>query len=134
MLLKASEIYLKAATIDELLSDDFITLPGEKLYADKASLRLAAWCKSAVSGNWDLFAQRLKRDKLDLSFILGRFSNPKLANALSVPQWANDAVWVNEALSQPLQSSSNDVDSRAVPFDDLFIGLSYHKIFFIVLF
>lgn len=124
MSLKAPEIYLKAATIDELLSDDFITLPGEKLYADRASLRLAAWCKSAVSGNWDLFTQRLKRDKLDLSFILGRFSNPKLANASSVPQWAKDAVWVNEALSKPLEGLNNAVDPGAVPFDDLFFTLS----------
>ena len=126
MSLKPSDIYLNAATIDELLSKDFISLPGEKLYADKASLRLAAWCKSAVSGNWDLFLQRLKRDELDLGFILGRFANPKLANGVNPPQWAEDAVWVNDALCNPLLLDSAKpppVDPLAVPFDELFVGL-----------
>ena len=37
-----------APTFDELLSDEFETLPGHPGDADRAANRLAAWCKSAI--------------------------------------------------------------------------------------
>lgn len=123
MPLKPSEIYAKSATIDELLSSDFITLNGQKLGAEKATLRLAAWCRSVASGNWNLFYERLKRDKLDLEFVLGRFSNPKLADQASIPQWAIDAVWVSETLCTRYNISDPGADPQALPFDDIFKGL-----------
>ena len=55
-------LIVRAATIDELLSDDFEALPGQKGDADVAAHRLAAWCQSAASGDWSLFSQRLRRD------------------------------------------------------------------------
>ena len=43
-------LIVRAATIDELLSDDFEALQGQKADADVAAHRLAAWCQSAASG------------------------------------------------------------------------------------
>jgi len=45
-------LIVRAATIDELLSDDFDPLPGQKGDADLAARRLAAWCRSSASGGW----------------------------------------------------------------------------------
>ena len=58
-------LIVRAATIDELLSDDFEPLPGQKGDADLAARRLAAWCRSCASGDWSLFGRRLDRDGLD---------------------------------------------------------------------
>ena len=57
-------LIVRAATIDELLSDDFEPLPGQKGDADLAARRLAAWCRSSASGDWSLFERRLDRDGL----------------------------------------------------------------------
>ena len=57
-------LMVRAATIDELLSDDFEPLPGQKGDADLAARRLAAWCRSCASGDWSLFGRRLDRDGL----------------------------------------------------------------------
>ena len=43
-------LIVRAATIDELLSDDFEALPGQKGDTDLAARRLAAWCQSCASG------------------------------------------------------------------------------------
>ncbi|HEY2839018.1 MAG TPA: hypothetical protein VGJ26_07715, partial [Pirellulales bacterium] len=55
-------LIVRAATIDELLSDDFEALPGQKGDADLAARRLAEWCRSSASGDWSLFTRRLDRD------------------------------------------------------------------------
>ena len=54
-------VIVGAATIDELLSDDFKPLHGQKGDADLAARRLAAWCRSCASGDWSLFGRRLER-------------------------------------------------------------------------
>ena len=64
----------RAATIDELLSDEFESLPGLKCDADRAAKRLAAWCKSSSSGDWELFDRRLRRDRHTLAGVLTRFA------------------------------------------------------------
>jgi glucose-6-phosphate dehydrogenase assembly protein OpcA len=51
-------LILRAATIDELLSDEYETLPGQKADTDLATRRLAAWCRSCASGDWALFNRR----------------------------------------------------------------------------
>ena len=55
-------LMVRAATIDEVLSDAFVVLPGEKADSDLAARRLGAWCRSCGSGDWELFARRLERD------------------------------------------------------------------------
>ena len=67
-------LIVRAATIDELLSDKFETLPGQKSDADLAARRLAAWCQSCASGDWSLFNRRLKRDGLSIGQVLTRFA------------------------------------------------------------
>ena len=52
---------LRAATLDERLSDQFEPLPGQKADADLAARRLAAWCTSCASGDWSLYGRRLGR-------------------------------------------------------------------------
>ena len=63
-------LIVQTATIDELLSDDFDSLTGQKDDADLAAQRLAAWCQSSASGDWSLFARRLDRDGLSLGEVL----------------------------------------------------------------
>ena len=64
----------RAATIDELLSDDFEPLPGRKDDSDLAARRLAAWCRSCANGDWALFGRRLERDGLSFGHVLTRFA------------------------------------------------------------
>ena len=66
-------LIVRAATIDELLSDDFEALPGQKGDADLAARRLATWCQSSASGDWSLFGQRLQRDGWAIDEVLKRF-------------------------------------------------------------
>jgi class II lanthipeptide synthase len=54
-------LIVRAATIDELLSDAFEPLAGQKADTDLAARRLAAWCRSCASGDWSLFGRRLAR-------------------------------------------------------------------------
>jgi hypothetical protein len=65
------DLVVRAATIDELLSDDFETCPGQKGDADTAAQRLAAWCRACASGDWSLLNRRLKRDGLTIELVLG---------------------------------------------------------------
>ena len=67
-------LIVRAATIDELLSDDFEPLPGQKGDADLAARRLAAWCRSSASGDWSLFERRLDRDGLTIGQVLTKFA------------------------------------------------------------
>ena len=54
-----------AATIDELLSDDFEPLPGQQGDADLAARRMAAWCQASAAGDWSLFAQRVSVSEIE---------------------------------------------------------------------
>src|SRR5215207_1994114 len=91
----------RAVTIDELLSDDFAILPGQKGDADVAAKRLAAWCRSCASGDWLLFGRRLGRDKLALDQVLARFATVRRSVSAPVPAWIEDAIWIETALHNP---------------------------------
>src|SRR5476651_1107430 len=97
-------LIVRAATIDELLSDDFEPLPGQKGDADIAARRLAAWCRSCASGDWSLFGRRLDRDGLAFAPVLARLAAVRRASA-ALSSWLEDAVWVEAAL----QDTSGDV-------------------------
>src|SRR5450631_2695390 len=92
-------LIVRAATIDELLSDDFEALPGQKGDADLAARRLAAWCRSCSSGDWSLFDQRLVRDRLSIGQVLARFATARFRNSASTPTWIDDARWIDAALA-----------------------------------
>ena len=91
-------LIVRAATIDELLSDDFETLPGQKGDADAAARRLAAWCRSCASGDWSLFHSRLARDGWSMDRVLARFATVRRKASAPTPQWIADAIWIEAAL------------------------------------
>ena len=96
---------LRAATIDELLSDDFEALPGQKGDADLAARRLAAWCRSCASGDWSLFGRRLDRDGLSIGQVLAKFATVRRKASASPPAWIDDAIWIDAALQHPGQNA-----------------------------
>lgn len=89
---------VRAATIDELLSDAYRVLPGQKGDADRAAARLAAWCRSCSSGDWPLFARRLRRDGLSIEEVLATFATVEPNPAVPAPPWLADAAWIVAAL------------------------------------
>src|SRR5208282_4752497 len=93
------------ATIDELLSDDFEPLPGQKSDADLAARRLAAWCRSCASGDWSLFGRRLDRDGLTFGQVLTKFATVRRKASASPPTWIDDAIWIEAALQSPTQNT-----------------------------
>ena len=98
-------LIVRAATIDELLSDDFEPLPGQKGDADLAARRLAAWCRSCASGDWSLFSRRLGRDGLEIGQALMRLATVRRKASISPPAWINDAIWIEAALQSPTKSA-----------------------------
>lgn len=114
---------VRAATIDELLSDDFETLPGQKAHSDLAAHRLSAWCQSCASGDWSMFSRRLERDGLSLAHVLGRFATVRRKGSARLPEWVEDAIWIEEALRSPNRDGSSEEHSdraEPLPFESLF--------------
>jgi len=103
---------VRAATLDEVLSDDFEPLPGQKGDADLAARRLAAWCRASASGDWSLFGRRLDRDGFAFAPVLARLAAVRRASA-TVPTWVEDAVWVEAAL----QATCGDAERPPAPGD-----------------
>jgi type 2 lantibiotic biosynthesis protein LanM len=95
----------RAATIDELLSDNFEPLPGQKDDADLAARRLAAWCRACASGDWSLFSRRLERDGLSIAKVLERFATVRRSASASPPKWIEDAIWIEAALQSPARNA-----------------------------
>src|SRR5664280_2934460 len=98
-------LIVRAATIDELLSDDFEPLPGQKGDTDLAARRLAAWCRSCASGDWSLFGRRLNRDGWTIGQALSRFATVRRKAFASKPAWIDDAIWIEAALQSPTKNT-----------------------------
>jgi type 2 lantibiotic biosynthesis protein LanM len=96
-----ARVLARAATIDELLSDAYQPLSGQKGDADLAGRRLAAWCRAAASGDWSLFARRLHRDGLSIPDVLARFATVRRNPSVPAPAWMDDGAWVAAALHLP---------------------------------
>jgi class II lanthipeptide synthase len=113
-----------AATIDEILSDDFEPLPGQKGEADLAARRLAAWCNSSASGDWSLFDRRLKRDHLAMAQVLTRLSTVRRKASVPPPSWIDSAIWIEQALKNA-SSKPKAARDQAEPyaFEHLFLPL-----------
>ncbi len=100
------ELATRAAAVDELLSDEFESLPGLKRDTDRAAKRLAAWCDSSSFGDWELFDRRLRRDGHTLAGVLTRFTTARRRPSAPLPQWARDAEWIQVVLQQsPAETS-----------------------------
>jgi type 2 lantibiotic biosynthesis protein LanM len=100
-------LIVRAATIDELLSDDFEPVPGQKDDADLAARRLAAWCRSSASGDWSLFGRRLERDGLSTGQVLTKFATVRRKAFAASPAWIDDAIWIEQALQQPAKTAKS---------------------------
>jgi class II lanthipeptide synthase len=116
----------RAATIDELLSDDFEPLSGETDLAGVGQRRLAAWCQSAASGDKSLFRRRIERDGLDSAGVLARLTAVRRKPTAPMPLWAVDAAWILPALEGTTGESAAELfGSKAEPvaFEHLLAGL-----------
>ena len=112
-------LIVRAATIDELLSDDFEPLPGQKGETDLAARRLAAWCRSCASGDWSLFSRRLARDGLAFDEVLTRFATVRRKASASPPAWIDDAIWIVAAL-QSSEPNAPLFETQPCAFEHLF--------------
>lgn len=117
-------LIIRAATIDELLSDDFEALPAEMGSGELAKKRLAAWCSAAAGGDHALFARRLERDGLDPGTVLARLTAAH-RKSVALPPWGRDVPWILSALAESPKSSTRPPGSgaEAVAFEDLFINV-----------
>src|SRR5262245_22307417 len=115
----------RAATIDELLSDDFEVIPEDKDHAGLGQRRLAAWCQSAASGDWSLFERRIKRDGLDTAGGLARLTAVRRKPTARTPQWAADAAWILPALEGPAKPGAqrSAIQAEPVAFEHLLTGV-----------
>jgi type 2 lantibiotic biosynthesis protein LanM len=114
-------LIVRAATIDELLSDDFEPLPGQKADADLAARRLAAWCQSSASGDWSLFGQRLQRDGWAIDGVLKSFATVRRKPSAPPPAWVDDAIWIEAALQNPEGTPGQSADGcEPYAFEQLF--------------
>jgi type 2 lantibiotic biosynthesis protein LanM len=116
----------RAATIDELLSDDFEALSGESDRAGFGQRRLGAWCQSAASGDKSLFERRIERDGLDSADVLARLTAARRKPTAPTPLWAADAGWVLPALERTTgKSAAEPLAGQAEPaaFEHLLIGV-----------
>jgi type 2 lantibiotic biosynthesis protein LanM len=121
-----TDLAVRAATIDERLSAAFVPAMGSREDADTAANRLAAWCRSAASGDWKLFAKRLKRDRLSMDEIMPRLATVALSDPSRLPQWTEDAAWIVPAMLTVISAADIATlrDAGVIePFDALFFGL-----------
>jgi type 2 lantibiotic biosynthesis protein LanM len=116
----------EASTFEEILSDEYSKLPGQKENADKAALRLSAWCRSAASGDWTLFSKRLKRDHLCIEDVLARFSTVEATSNCS-PDWIIDSKWIMDCLetccSLEFEEQWKKESFKKLPFETLFLKI-----------
>ena len=112
----------RAATLDELLSDSFISSKQSIRDADLGAKRLAAWCKASSNSDWLLFNKRLERNNLSIYEVLTRFSTAKpIINNLDWVNWSQ-SVYDSFIWTKNCESTFKKRDG-SIPFEDLFIPL-----------
>jgi type 2 lantibiotic biosynthesis protein LanM len=116
-------LMVRAATIDELLTDAFEPLPGQKDDADVAARRLAAWCRSCAGGDWALFERRLERDGLSIGQVLARFATVRRKASAPTPVWIEDTIWIEAALTGSADDIATTVHPGAYAFEHLFASV-----------
>jgi type 2 lantibiotic biosynthesis protein LanM len=117
-------LIVRAATIDELLSDDFEPLAGQKADDDLAARRLDAWRRSSASGDPSLFGRRLERDGLAMDRVLSRLAAVRRKTSAAAPAWIADAIWIEAALNSPSKADKPIAGldrPEAFAFEHLFV-------------
>ena len=112
---------LRAATIDELLSDAFEPSPGMTGDGDLAARRLGAWCRSAAAGDESLLVRRLERDGLTLAQVRERFAAVRPSMSVPPAAWIDDAAWLEEALQVSAENARPNAGPAREPcaFEEL---------------
>jgi type 2 lantibiotic biosynthesis protein LanM len=114
---------LRAATIDELLSDAFVALPGADADDGLSDRRVAAWRRASAAGDEALFARRLARDGLTVDWLHQRFAAARPNPAVPAPGWVDDAAWVEAALQDRAAKPITQPQGEPVAFEELFFPL-----------
>lgn len=119
------QVLANAATIDELLGLDYEPQIGQKDSTDRAALRLAAWCRSASSGDWGQFFKRITRDALSIEQVLAKFADVRRAVDVPQPAWFVDAEWAYQALTGEFGNQEFFLvrETEPRPFEKLFYAL-----------
>ncbi len=112
---------LRAATIDELLSDAFEPSPGMTGDGDLAARRLGAWCRSAAAGDESLLVRRIERDGLTLAQVRERFAAVRPSMSVPPAGWIEDAAWLEEALQVSAENARPNAGPAREPcaFEEL---------------
>jgi len=112
---------LRAATIDELLSDAFEVSPEMAANADSAAQRMTAWRRACAAGDASLFARRLMRDGLSQADIENRLARSRRRASAPNPRWIEDAIWIEQAFKEAGRAEPEV--APVYPFEDLFTAL-----------
>lgn len=113
----------RVATIDEVLSDEFVTIESNYESQKIANQKLQKWCKHSAGGDWQQFNKRLMRDGYEVDFILGRFAGARFLSHHSKPLWFYDSEWVLDCLTSH-DDIKNEVEvTENFPFIDLYLNL-----------
>ena len=112
---------LRAATIDELLSDAFEVSPESAADSTLAAQRMAAWRRACAAGDPSLFARRLMRDGLAPTEIENRLIRSQRRSTAQCPQWIEDAIWIEQALKKAGRAGPEV--TLGYPFEDLYMAL-----------
>lgn len=112
---------VRAATVDELLTNAYVPIQAQKVDSDRAALRLAAWCRASASGDWRLFAQRLARDGWTFEQVLERFAAVACSSEAPMPVWVSDARWILDCMFRaPTTASPESLrGDQPQPFEHL---------------
>ena len=118
---------LRAATVDELLSDAFVTSSGAPAGADadRTARLIAAWCRSSAAGDEALFARRLARDGWTVAELRRRFAGARPNPAVAPPAWIADAAWLEAAVQGHAgPGEPKPPPGEPVAFEQLFLPLT----------
>lgn len=121
-----SEIALRAATLDERLSDSFAPCRAEGADIDGAARRFAAWTASSANDDPDIFDRRLARDGLTREDVFLRLAGGNWRAGAPLPDWVDGATWIEPALRQSASAeflTGRKVSENTIPFEDLLLGV-----------
>ncbi len=119
-------LIVRAATIDELLSDDFEPVAGQKIDDELAARRLDAWRRSSASGDPSLFGRRLERDGLTMDGVASRLAAVRRKASAAPPAWIADAIWIEAALNGPTRPMVGRDRAETFAFEHLFMPAVEH--------
>lgn len=120
---------VRAATIDELLSDSFEPWAGANDQPDLTARRLAAWSRSCAANDPALFARRLERDNWSIAQVQARLNGVRRRESAPLPAWIEDAIWIEAALHDHRQEfgfgteAGTEIAAEPYPFEHLFASL-----------